>query len=465
MHRYPPGPPQLTRLEFVRRFRQQPIDLLSELTREYGDIVQLHIGCMRVVVVNHPDQIREVLVEHSGSYSKSPTLQRARYLLGDGLLTSEGEVHARQQRLMRPAFQRERLDDYVEIVVHYSERLMQRWSSGQTTDVSSDMTDLTLSVVGKTLFGADFDSRAQLIEENYHAALACLRPFRPHLLFNPRLLGWVPGSKSWRFWKAKAVLDSLVQDLISQRRGGDHGKDLLSILCDARDVEQDGSAMNDRQVRDEVVTLILAGHETVAHALTWTWMLLAAHPDVERDLHAELDRQLGGRRPQPSDYTQLKLCRAVFSEALRLYPPVWVIARQAVAPVNVGGYVLPPGTVVAMSQYLVQRDKRWFPESEKFDPARWLSDDDSPRPKYAFFPFGGGPRYCLGESFAWMEALTVIATIARHWRLVRSQSGGVTLDAGFTLKPRDGMPMTVHSRTPGGRGTVVPNELVSDVRQ
>jgi cytochrome P450 len=369
-------------------------------------------------------------------------LERARVLLGDGLLTSEGEHHRRQRRLVQPAFHRDRLAGYGAVMVERTAIVRDRWQPGQPFDVLQEMMRLTLAIVAKTLFSTDVDSEADEIgvalTEVFSLFEIILMPFS-------EILEKLPLPAVGRFKRARKRLDETIYRLIAERRENprDTG-DLLSMLLLACDDEGSGG-MSDTQVRDEALTLFLAGHETTADALTWAWYLLSQNPQAESEFHAELDRVLDGRLPSFADLPQLRYTESVFAEALRLYPPAWGIGRRALEDFQVGDFLIPARSVVLMSPYVVHRDPRWFSDSLAFRPERWLTDDSS-RPKFAYFPFGGGARVCIGERFAWMEGTLLLAAIGQRWRLRLEPGHRVETHARITLRPKHGMRMLAERR-------------------
>jgi cytochrome P450 len=430
-------------------FRSNPLSFLIKAAREYGDLVFFKVARQHMYLVNHPDYVREILVTNQNNFLKSRALQRSKMLLGEGLLTSEGQYHLRQRRLVQPAFHRERLAGYAAAMSETAVRVRERWQAGATMDVSVEMAQLTLSVVAKTLFSADVESEASEIGRAMTAALEMFRflllPFSEQLLHLP-----LPSIR--RFEKARTKLDAIVYGLIRERRssGVDTG-DLLSMLLFAQDQDQDneGGGMTDQQVRDEALTLFLAGHETTANALSWTWYLLSQNPDVERRLHREIDAVLGGRAPVLADVPELRYAEMVLAEALRLYPPAWAIGRMAKSAFELGGVEIAAGSICIMSPYLVQRDARWFPEPEKFDPERWTPEARDSRPKFAYYPFGGGARVCIGERFAWMEGVIVMAAIAQKWRLRLVPGQHVEPLPLITLRVKNGLRMIAEPRAAG----------------
>jgi cytochrome P450 len=429
-------------------YRRDAIGLLTRLARQYGDVVRYRLGVERITLLNHPDYIRDVMVSHQRNFTKSRGLQWAKFILGEGLLTSEGELHVRQRRLAQPAFQRQHVPTYGDTMVTSTQRLQQRWHDGDIRDLNQEMTRLTLAIASKTLFDTDVEEEAQDIST---ALTTVLDLFPRFMLPWYALLAKLPLPSNRRAAQARDLLDTVIYRIIRARRasGEDRG-DLLSMLMTARDEEGDGSGMSDQQLRDEVMTLLLAGHETTATLLTWTWYLLSQHPAVEAQLHAELDAVLAGRLPSATDMPQLRYTRMVLAEALRLYPPAWIIGRRTIEAYEVGEYILPPQAIVVMSPYITQHDARFFPDPEVFNPQRWTPEMEATLPKFAYFPFGGGARQCIGEGFAWMEGMLVLATLAQQWHMRLVPGHRVALKPLITLRPRYGMQMTLQRRP--GRG-------------
>lgn len=440
----PPGPKRKLFGGNFLAFRRDPLNYLQNLAREYGDIVSFRMGPQDVVFLNHPDYVKDVLVTHNHSFKKGRALQRAKRLLGEGLLTSEGEFHRRQRRLAQPAFHRQRVASYARSMVAYAAQTSERWQDGETRDISEEMMRLTLAIVGKTLFDADVERDARDVGE---ALTAIMDLFNMMLLPFAELLEKLPLPQKRRFEKAKGQLDAIIYRLIEERRrsGEDHG-DLLSMLLLAQDEEERSGGMTDEQVRDEALTIFLAGHETTANALTWTWYLLSQHPEIEARLHEELDAVLEGRLPEFNDVAHLRYTEMVLAESMRLFPPAWAIGRLSLEDYEVGGYRLPAGSLVLLSQYVMHRDARYFPEPERFDPSRWLPEARETRPQYAYFPFGGGVRRCIGEGFAWMEGVLLLAALAQRWRLRLVPNHPVKTNPIITLRPRHGMLMTLEKR-------------------
>jgi cytochrome P450 len=442
----PPGPKNLPLVGNLYTFRSDPLAFLTKAAREYGDLVYFRVARQHMYLVNHPDYVREILVANQSNFIKSRALQRAKILLGEGLLTSEGQHHLRQRRLVQPAFHRERLAAYAAAMSEGAMRWREHWQAGSTLDISTEMPHLTLSIVAKTLFSADVRSEASEIGA---AMTTVLQMFRLLLMPFSEYMEKLPLPYVRRFEKARARLDTTIYGLIRDRRksGQDTG-DLLSMLLLAQDEEKsgEGDRMTDEQVRDEALTLFLAGHETTANALTWTWYLLSQHPDVEGRLHSEIDRVLQGRAPELSDVPNLRYSEMVLSEALRMYLPAWAIGRMATGPFELGGEQIPAKSICILSPYLVQRDARWFPDPERFDPERWTPEARESRPKFSYFPFGGGARVCIGERFAWMEGVIVMAAIAQKWKLRLSPDQRVEPLPLITLRVKNGLRMMVEPR-------------------
>ncbi|MCA1556526.1 MAG: cytochrome P450, partial [Acidobacteria bacterium] len=373
---------------------------------------------------------------------------RAKRLLGEGLLTSEGEHHRRQRRLAQPAFHRKRIESYGAVMVDYAARTGARWHDGETLDITHEMMRLTLSIVGKTLFDTEVESEA---DEVGVALTQILELFQMLLLPYSEYLERLPLPANRRFLRARAKLDAVIYRIINERRasGADRG-DLLSMLLLAQDEEGDTGGMSDEQLRDEALTIFLAGHETTANALSWTWYLLSQNPEAEAKLHAELDAVLdGGRLPTVEDLPQLRYTEMVLAESMRLYPPAWVVGRLSIKDYAVGDYVAKPDTLILFSQYVMHRDPRFFPEPLRFDPERFAPEAKEARPAYAYFPFGGGARRCIGEGFAWMEGTLLIATIARRWRMRLVPGHAVVEHPRITLRPKHGILMTLEERQKG----------------
>lgn len=440
----PPGPKPLIPAINLIRLRRNPIKFLTQLTEEYGEVVYFKLGPQPVFLINNPDHIRDVLITHNRQFMKGEGLQRAKRLLGEGLLTSEGEFHLRQRRLAQPAFHRQRIAGYASTMIEYSERLSDGWQPGEERDIAREMMKLTLAIAGKTLFDADVETEADEIGD---ALSKTMEMFNYLTLPFFQVLERLPIPAMQRFRVARKRLDETVFRIIRERResGEDRG-DLLSMLMQARDTEGDGSGMTDQQLRDEAMTIFLAGHETTANALTWTWYLLSQNPEAEARFHAEIDEVLSGQAATAEHYPRLRYTEMVFAEAMRMYPPAWVIGRRVLNDYQLNGYHVPDRSIILMSQYVAHHNPKYFPEPDRFDPERWTPEAREFRPKFSYFPFGGGPRLCIGESFAWMEGVLVLATLGRKWRMRHSPENKVELQPIVTLRPKHGMKMKLERR-------------------
>ncbi len=448
--RFPPSPKGHFLIGNVLDYSHDPLGFLSNSTRQYGDIIRFRFGPIVSYMVNHPDYIEEVLVTKNSEFFRDLNLKRdgGDRLFGNGLLTSTGDFWRRQRRLIQPAFHRERIAAYADVMVAYTNRMLTTWQPGEIRDVHQEMMHLILAIVAKTLFDADV---AGEVEEINTVLTGVMQHYNDNRGSNALLLiisllpKWLPTPHQLRFRKAVQRLDEIVYGIIHQHRtsGKDTG-DLLSMLLHIQD--EDGSQMTDQQLRDEVMNLLLAGHETTANALSWTWMLLSQNPVVEAKLLEELQAVLGGRVPTMADLPQLPYTERVVLESMRLYPPVWATTRQAVQDCEIGGYVIPGGTNVFMSQWVMHRDPRYFDNPEEFEPDRWADDLAKRLPTYAYFPFGGGPRVCIGKSFAMMEAVLVVATIAQKFQLTLVPEHPIVLQPSITLSPKYGLKMLLTKR-------------------
>ncbi len=407
------SPPDAPRLPFVGNalsFINDPLRFLRTTCDRHGDVVNVALGPLKVVLISHPDLVEEILVTRNRLWKKDRHLQTLRPVLGEGLLSSEGDFWRRQRRLAQPAFHRDRIAAYGDIMVEHTARLVKKWRDGETRDVHVDMMHLTLEIVAETLFGTNVGDHADDVGVALHAVLSTVAD--PMELFVP-LLKRLPTPQRRRFASAIEKLDSIIYGVIEKRRESEAGEtnDLLSMLLHARD--DDGGRMSDQQLRDECMTLFLAGHETTALNLSWTWLLLSQNPAVAKKLRRELDEVLGDRPASFADVPKLRYTGHVIAESLRMYPPAWSMGREAVEDVDVGGFHVPRGAQVWFCPWAIQRDPRWFEQPDAFRPERWEGDFAKTLHRYAYFPFGGGPRFCIGQSFAQMEAVLLLATLAR----------------------------------------------------
>lgn len=438
----PPGPKGLLLLGHLPQVNRDPIGFFSQCARDYGDIICWRFGPFPAYLVNHPNLVEEVMVIQYRNFVKSSVYRRGLRVLGNGLLTSEGKFWQRQRRLEQPAFHQERIAGYAQLMVAYTNRLLEHWQDGSVRDIHQEMMSLTLEVVAKTLLDVDIANDVTGIQ----TALEAVMKFNDHLSNQYLIPPWLPTPSNLRYQRATELLDAIVYPIIDQRKtsGKDTG-DLLSMLLQARD-ETDGAQMTNRQLRDEVMTLMLAGHETTANALTWLWFLVSGHPEVEAKLQEELKTVLNGRSPTIADLHQLRYTEQVVMESMRLYPPVWGMSRLALQDSVLGGYDIKAGTTVFVSQWISHRDPRFFAQPEVFNPDRWADNLLKRLPAFAYFPFGGGPRLCIGKAFAMMEAILLVAAIAQQFRLTLQPDFPVELQPSLTLRPKHGMKMLLTRR-------------------
>ena len=447
------------RLALLRALRGDPLGTFSRLAREYGSIVSLRVPGLGLYLISDPAAIQDALTLTNRSYAKGLARRRdpggegyqplAR-VLGHGLLTSSGELWRRQRRLIQPLFHQARVAGYGEVFARLAAQTGDRWRDGEVRDLHAEMTELTLGIVARTVFDVDLED--EFVAHVRRSLATNMRATRRQLVPWARVLDRLPLPSTRRFNADRAALDARIHRMIAERRatgagggaGGAGGDDLLSLLLSARD-EETGRRMPDGQVRDEAVTMLLAGHETTANALAWAFHLLGGNPAAQQRLGAELDDVLSGRLPSAADMPRLRYTAAVVHEAMRLYPPAWVLARHLVTDREICGYALPAGSMVVSSPWVVHRDQRWWPRPDSFEPERWL-DATPERPRYAYFPFGGGPRQCIGNSFAEMEAILVLATLGRHWQVAPVPDARIEPLALVTLRPAYGVPMRLRCR-------------------
>ncbi len=425
-------------------FNRDQLGFYVRCARERGDVVPVRLGPRRGLLIYHPDAIEEVLVTRARDFVKSPGIRFLRSLLGDGLFVSEGDLWLRQRRLMQPAFHRQQIAAYGLVMATYAARRAAGWHDGAILDIHAEMMAITRDIVAKSLFDADVSEEALVIGEASHFLTEYFGKRLGSLL--QLVPPWLPTPANLRMRRTVRRLDAIVYRMIEDRRREPGNRiDLLSILLQARDAD-DGSQMTDRQVRDEVMTLFLAGHETTAVALSWTWYLLAHHPEADARLADELRSVLGERPPSAADLPALRYAEMVVKEAMRLYPPAYGIARQVVKPTGVAGQPMQPGAFVIMPTWVVHRDSRWFDSPEEFCPERWDGDGARRLPRFAYFPFGGGPRQCIGNGFAMMEAILVLAAIAQRFRLALLPGQTVIPTPYITLRPEPGIRVRLERR-------------------
>lgn len=440
----PPGPSSWLPGSAFMKFRRDPLAFFTETQRTYGDIARFTFGPQQIFLVSHPDWIEDVLVTSAKKFQKGVALQRAKRLLGEGLLTSEGQAHLRQRRTIQPLFHRQQVQRFADTMAKHALRWRQSISPDATINVTDEMAALTLAIVGETLFSSNVQADTDEVRDALTDAVQSFgAAFLPGIEYFEKL----PLPVFTRVKKARERLDNVILRVINERRSGEpegspppESADLVSMLLAARDPENPGApGMSDQQIRDEAMTIFLAGHETTANAMAWTWYLLGVNPAAERTLHDELDRVLAGRVPTVEDVPKLEYTRAVAAESMRLYPPAWTMGRKVIEPHTIAGYRIAPGSLIIVSQWVAHRDPRWWPDAETFDPERWIAGARLPppgsRPKYAYFPFGGGSRICIGESFAWTEAILLLATIAQQWRFIAGKAPST--EPRITLRPKD----------------------------
>jgi cytochrome P450 len=422
---------------------KDPIALFEYLAREFGEIAYYTATGREILFVNSPEYLREILVVQNDNFVKERTMQRSKLVLGEGMITAEGVTHKEQRRVAQPAFHRQRIGMYADEIVSRAVQMRDSWQAGQTLDVSRQMMELTLAGVAKTLFGTELGDSAHAINDAVNRIMGMYH----YLVLLPaadRLARWPipPTPKLRKFKQSRDALDAAVFRMIREHRDtGDTG-DLLSMML----AERPGGRADDAKLRDEVITILLAGYETVANALTWTWYLLSQNPEAERKLHEEVDQVLGGKTATVDDLPRLSYTEMVLAESMRLYPPAWAQGRQALHDFELGPYRFRARTTVLLSQWMLHRNPEHFPDPLRFDPERHTPEAKIKRPPFAYIPFGAGARKCIGEAFAWMEATLVLATFAQRWRLLLVPGHPVQKQALITLRPRYGMKMSVAQR-------------------
>jgi len=442
--RLPPGPRGHWLLGSLSEFRGDLLGLYTRCARDYGDCSSFRLGPRLLCLAVHPDHVEQILTNAGKTFGrKTYILNLLVPFLGNSLLLSEGDFWLRQRRMMQPEFQRQRIVDYSRTMVDYANALVDRWQDGETRDLHADMTQLTLAIAAQTLLGADVSNEDRAIG----AALTdALQIFQERWESFWPLPAFIPTPLNWRMKDVIRRLDSVVYRFINDRRhNGGARIDLLNRLLQARD-QDDGRGMTDRQLRDEVLTLFLAGFETTANALAWTWYLLGRHPEVEQKLVTEV-RSLQGNVTAES-IRELSYTRSVFLESMRLYPPAYAIGRIALTDCELAGYRIPRGTTLIVSQWVTQRDPRFFADPLTFRPERWQDGLEARLHPYAYFPFGGGPRMCIGKPFAMMEGPLVLATLLSRVRLTPATQDDVQPFASLTLRPRTPIAMVVHKTNP-----------------
>jgi cytochrome P450 len=458
---YPPGPSSILPNKLLRQFIRNPIKTLMDIAHTYGDIAHFKLGRRRhVYLLNNPNYIEDVLIRNHKNFIKSRGLQVSKRLLGEGLVTSEGEYHDRQRRIIQPAFHPNLIKKYGGIITNYTINMSQLWQDGTILDIHKEMIHVTAAIISKAVLGSDIKSEQG--DEVGDALLTCAEYFNRLLMPFGELIEKIPILPVNKgFQQAKRRLDSIVYNMIKEHRDnekkGMQQGDLLYTLLQAQDIEAGIGRMTDSQLRDEVMTIFLAGHETTANALTWTLYLLSQNPSVESKLYEELCSILGNnnsnnsnngkyRIPTIEDVSKLEYTEKVFRESMRLYPPAWTIGRQVISDYKVDKYIMPAGSIILMSQYVMHHNPRYFSDPDSFNPDRWSKEMKSNLPRFSYFPFGGGIRGCVGEPFAWIEGILVIATICHRWKMHHDPEHKVELKPLITLRPKYGMHMRLERR-------------------
>lgn len=448
---YPPGPHSILPNKLFREFMRDPIKTLTDIANTYGNICHFKFGRQHIYLVNDPNHIEDILIRNYKNFIKTRGLQVAKRLLGEGLVTSEGEYHDRQRRLIQPTFHPTRIKGYGDIITSHAIRMCERWKDGITLDIHKEMMHVTLEIISTAVLGSDIKPEEDEVGVALHT---CLEYFnRLQMPFGELIekIPILPINKGYQ--SAKKKLDSIVYSMIKEHRDKEsvyHEEDLLYTLLQAQDTEAGIGRMTDLQLKDEVMTIFLAGHETTSNALTWTFYLLSQNPTADDRLYAELCSVLGDKNtkriPTVEDIPNLVYTEKVFRESMRLYPPAWTIGRKAVNDYKVGKYTIPARSIILMSQYVMHHDSRYFSDPDLFYPDRWTKEAKLQLPRFSYFPFGGGIRGCVGEPFAWMEGILLLATICRQWRMHHDTGHKVGLKPLITLRPKYGMHMKLERR-------------------
>jgi len=441
----PPGPKGIPFLGVALPLSKDTSGYLTLMAREYPDMAYLKVVGLPVYYISNPDYVKHVLQVNNKNYHKGIKYKFLKLFLGEGLLTSEGEFWLKQRRLAQPAFHKEQIASFAQTMTDYTKEMMKKWEeeNRNETDMHTEMMALTLRIVGQTLLSKDLTISAREIGGSLSVLIANIYK-RVHSIMDMPL--WIPTLRNIRFKKASKVIDKVINDIIESRIVDQtNDKDLLSMLMAAKD-EDTGETMTPAQLRDEVMTIFLAGHETTANALTWTIYLLSKHPEVEEKLLGELKTVLNGETPDINDVRGLKYTAQVIEESMRLYPPAWIIERHAMGDDEIGGYKISEGDEIMMCPFVMHRDPKYWKEPEKFDPDRFSEDRSKDRDRYCYFPFGGGPRYCIGTNFAMLEMQLVVATLYQQYKFVVKEGFNVEMEPLVTLRPKDGMPMTFERR-------------------
>ncbi|WP_416838208.1 cytochrome P450 [Haloferax sp. DFSO52] len=453
----PPGPKGVPVFGASRQYARDPFTFLTAVADAYGDVIHFDLGPLDTYMLTNPADIERVLVSDASKFRKPQFQDRAiGDLLGEGLLMSEGATWQKQRQLAQPAFDVRRISTMAGMMTDRTERMLSGWHNGDVIDVQLEMTRLTVEIIVDAMFGADLDAeRIRIIQENLEPLGTRFEP-DPIRFLTP---DWVPTRENREYRESLSVLEDLIWDIVEERRGSEYGQtpassvsagasageqpmDLLSILLRAYDAGE----QTDENLRDELMTMLLAGHDTTALTLTYAWYLLSQHPEAEAKLHRELDDVLGGRTPTYEDVRQLEYTERVLNESMRLYPPVYVMFREPKVDVRLGGYRVPEGSAIMLPQWVVHRSERWWDDPLEFDPDRWSPERMKDRPSFAYFPFGGGPRHCIGKHLSLLEGRLILGTVAQQYELDYSRDEPFSLRGSLTMHPREPMGMRLHAR-------------------
>ncbi|WP_311170517.1 cytochrome P450 [Halobellus ordinarius] len=452
MRTQPPGPAGVPLFGNSRQYARDPFTFLTTVADAYGDVTRFDLGPVETHLLTNPADIERVLVTDDAKYRK-PDFQDDAIgtLLGDGLLLSEGDTWRKQRQLAQPAFGPNRIAKMGELITRHAESMLDDWNPGDLTDVHLEMARVTVRIIVEAMFGSQLtDEQTRTIQENLEPLGRRFEPSPARFL----IPDWLPTRENRQYHESVRTLEGIIDDIVEERRGteydpsvdpaadGDDPMDLLSVLLRAKGRGE----QTDKQLRDEMMTMLLAGHDTTALTLTYTWYLLSEHPEVESRVHAELDEVCGGDPPTAADVRDLDYLERVIQESMRLYPPVYVLFREPKVDVRLGGYRIPRGSAVMLSQFAVHRSGRWYDEPETFDPDRWLPARRAERPRFSYFPFGGGPRHCIGKHLSMLEAKLILGTVASEYELDYARDRPFDLRGSLTMHPEEPMAMRVHSR-------------------
>ena len=448
--KYPPGPKDILPYTLERKFLRDPLKTLTDISQTYGDVSHFKFGKQNVYFLNHPNYIEDVLVTNYKNFIKSRGLQVSKRLLGLGLLTSEGNYHDKQRRLIQPTFYPKKIKSYIDVMMKKILTLCDHWKDGSVIDIHKEMTHHTLEIISKTVLGYDIKKEDDEIGDSL---LICMEYFNRLLMPFGELIEKIPLLPINKgFQKARKNLDSIVYKMINEHRmqlekNEKKDNDLLFTLLQSQYDSTGIEKMSDQQLRDEVMTIFLAGHETTANALTWTFYLLSENPAIDLRLQEEVSSIISNKIDISFDDIQkLEYTTKVLTESMRLYPPAWALGRQAINNCKIGKYIIPSGSIILMSQYVMHRNQIYFPQPDAFYPDRWTDEFKKNLPRFSYYPFGGGIRSCVGEPFAWMEAILITAIINRLWKMNKIQENKVVLKPLITLRPKYGMRMQITRR-------------------